>query len=61
MLVDDARLNDLTGTILAGAIEVHRILGPGLLESTYLRRSCLLTCDLLGNRPGCRSTSMFHD
>jgi GxxExxY protein len=39
MLVDDARLNDLTGTILAGAIEVHRILGPGLLESTYL--ACL--------------------
>jgi GxxExxY protein len=35
MLVDDARLNDLTGTILAGAIEVHRILGPGLFESTY--------------------------
>ena len=39
MLVDDARLNDLTRTILAGAIEVHRILGPGLLESTYL--ACL--------------------
>ena len=39
MLVDDARLNDLTGTILAGAIEVHRVLGPGLLESPYV--SCL--------------------
>jgi GxxExxY protein len=39
MLLDDARLNELTGTILAAAIEVHRILGPGLLESTYL--ACL--------------------
>ena len=39
MLVDDARLNDVTGRILAGAIEVHRVLSPGLLESTYL--TCL--------------------
>ena len=35
MLIDDARLNELTGNILACAIEVHRVLGPGLLESTY--------------------------
>ena len=35
MLLDDARLNTLTGQILAAAIEVHRILGPGLLESIY--------------------------
>jgi GxxExxY protein len=35
MLLDDSRLNDVTGTILAGAIEVHRVLGPGLFESTY--------------------------
>jgi GxxExxY protein len=33
MLVNDARLNDLTGSILSAAIEVHRVLGPGLLES----------------------------
>ena len=39
MLLDDTRLNDVTGTTLAAAIEVHRILGPGLLESTYL--TCL--------------------
>jgi len=28
-------LNDLTDAIIGGAIEVHRALGPGLLESTY--------------------------
>jgi len=36
--VDD--LNDLTGAIIGAAIEVHRNLGPGLLESAY--ESCLL-------------------
>ncbi|WP_212757054.1 GxxExxY protein [Usitatibacter rugosus] len=30
----------MTETILAGAIEVHRFLGPGLLESAY--RACLV-------------------
>ena len=30
----------LTGTILAAAIEVHRALGPGLLESAYV--NCLI-------------------
>jgi len=28
-------VNELTGTIIGAAIEVHRILGPGLLESAY--------------------------
>jgi len=28
------KINDLTEQIIAGAIEVHRELGPGLLEST---------------------------
>jgi GxxExxY protein len=32
---------DLTGQIIDGAIEVHRLLGPGLLESAY--RTCLAT------------------
>ncbi|MCE5293244.1 MAG: GxxExxY protein [Chlamydiales bacterium] len=32
-------LNRLTGIIIGAAIEVHRILGPGLLESTY--EACL--------------------
>ena len=35
MLINDARLNELTGSILSAAIEVHRVLGPGLLESIY--------------------------
>jgi len=29
------RLNRITETILGGAIEVHKALGPGLLESAY--------------------------
>lgn len=35
MLIDDERINALTGSILSAAIEVHRELGPGLLESIY--------------------------
>jgi GxxExxY protein len=27
--------NELSGEILGAAIEVHRVLGPGLLESVY--------------------------
>ena len=36
------RKNDdpLTGRILAAAIEVHRVLGPGLLESIYEEALC---------------------
>jgi GxxExxY protein len=36
MLIDNARLNQVTGNILGGAIEVHRVMGPGLLESPYM-------------------------
>jgi GxxExxY protein len=36
VLIGDARLNALTHKILGAAIEVHRVLGPGLLESIYL-------------------------
>jgi hypothetical protein len=36
LLIDDQRLNQATHRILAAAIEVHRILGPGLLESIYM-------------------------
>ncbi len=32
--------NELTGLIIGAAIEVHRALGPGLLESAY--QECLL-------------------
>ena len=38
MRVDPSAFNDVTGKILAAAIEVHRTLGPGLLESVYLER-----------------------
>lgn len=33
--MDNNELNDLTGNIIGAAIEVHRYLGPGLLEHTY--------------------------
>jgi GxxExxY protein len=36
---DLAELNELTKQIIGAAIEVHRHLGPGLLESTY--ETCL--------------------
>lgn len=29
------QLNELSGKIIGAAIEVHRNLGPGMLESTY--------------------------
>ena len=35
MLVE-ASFNQITGEVIAAAIEVHRNLGPGLLESTYM-------------------------
>lgn len=31
-----ARLDNLTENIIGAAISVHRVLGPGLLESAYL-------------------------
>ena len=36
MLIDPSAFNDVTHEILASAIEVHRTLGPGLLESIYM-------------------------
>ena len=35
-MLTDTPLNAITGQILGAAIEVHRNLGPGLLESTYM-------------------------
>ncbi|MHB1006426.1 MAG: GxxExxY protein [Chloroflexota bacterium] len=37
--VDPVRLSELTETIIGRAINVHRALGPGLLESAY--EACL--------------------
>jgi len=37
---------DLSGSVIGAAIEVHRVLGPGLLESVY--ETCL--CKELSNR-----------
>ena len=36
MRIDVSAFNDVTHEILGAAIEVHRTLGPGLLESTYM-------------------------
>lgn len=32
---EDLDINELTGKVIGCAIEVHRVLGPGLLESAY--------------------------
>src|SRR5580765_5057735 len=37
---DGVGFNDITGGIIAAAIEVHRNLGPGLLESAYQECVC---------------------
>jgi len=34
------KTNEITGAIIGAAIEVHRQLGPGLLESAYLECLC---------------------
>jgi GxxExxY protein len=52
METNTEHLRELTRRILGGAIEVHRALGPGLLESSY--RTCLvrqLEMDGLAVRP----------
>lgn len=43
MLLDgkaEEELNELSGRILGAAVEVHKILGPGLLESAYEEALC---------------------
>ncbi|MCR4316341.1 MAG: GxxExxY protein [Planctomycetes bacterium] len=38
--MEQAELNNLTERIIGAAIEVHKILGPGLLESAYEHCLC---------------------
>ena len=33
-------INNITGEVIGAAIEVHRILGPGLLENVYEKCLC---------------------
>ena len=43
----NSSINDLTHEVIGASIEVHRKLGPGLLESAYrrcLRRELMLRC-----------------
>lgn len=37
--MNDSHLNEITGSVIGAAIEVHKQLGPGLLESAY--KECL--------------------
>ena len=39
-MVETVKNDELTGRIIAAAIEVHRHLGPGLLESVYEECLC---------------------
>lgn len=45
-------INELTGTILKQAYEVHTVLSPGLLESTYEECLCheLIRCGFMVER-----------
>jgi len=42
-------INNLTGEVIGAAIEVHRVLGPGLLENVY--EKCLSRELILRNMP----------
>ena len=61
MITITPKVDDLVGRIIGGAIQVHRSLGPGLLESVY--RECLtieLTKQGLSAVPE-RTLPVFYD
>jgi GxxExxY protein len=39
-MFDPMDINDLTGEVIGAAIDVHKALGPGLLESVYEECLC---------------------
>jgi GxxExxY protein len=41
MILGDYMTDELTEQIIAAAIEVHRLLGPGLLEAIYEQALCI--------------------
>ena len=49
LMVEKDNINELTGEVIGSAIEVHKTLGPGMLESTY--EECLCRELLLRNIP----------
>jgi GxxExxY protein len=52
MIYDSNSLNSITSQIIGLAIKVHRLMGPGLLESVYLTCLCyeLKKADLIVER-----------
>ena len=52
-VTENSDLNSLTSRIIACAIEVHRALGPGLLESIYEAAMCI-EFDQIGLRYECQ-------
>ncbi|MFN8615742.1 MAG: GxxExxY protein [Dehalococcoidia bacterium] len=39
--MDRDQANELSGSVIGAAIEVHRVLGPGFLESAYEQAMCI--------------------
>lgn len=61
MIYDNSSLNSITGQIIGLAIKVHRLMGPGLLESVYLTCLCyeLKKAGLIVERE--KTVPLFYD